>query len=674
MRVFQVLICLPLCLCEFNIDDTVLYKIDFPGLKPSQKDGDSAGADAPKGLFDVPELETVTMTSKNNEQYYCTIPKVVDKRLEEENAYTGLHPLGLLEKLFIQQACAYRLESYWTYELCHGKFLRQYHEERDAKNIKVQEYFLGKFDKEKYEELLAAHEKDVMEGITRHPPTKRLEQMNMPYYEVVMEDGTPCDLNGEPRRSRILYVCYPQGKNEIYSLKEVSTCEYEIVVLTSLLCSHPSYRPVESNEHSIGCRPVSEISPRKPKLLQEIETESIKLRSEKMFEAHMMGGSKPGQVKIEIKPVKIDNVDEEELAEAAKEAKSSLWKTGSSREPFKPLMDPQVVKEFLKGEYCLYGGSGWWKYEFCYGKKVNQYHEEGRDKKTVINLGNFNTLNHMNWLNEHPTKRPKEGEARKHVSHFYSEGDICDLTGKPRQIEVKLKCKKADSPSTVSLYLLEPKTCEYVLGVESPLVCDILPHADDEYGMMPEGLLDSINKEEEDFDEDNDEDEENDEDHQSGTMDELEAAYYEMEDELSKLQSGRMENRFDDDNELEDEDYEDDPQNDFEDEDYDNPDEDPVKEPELRGVGTVEEETLVITDEMLEKIKSESQEFVPVKTSQITKESVKIVDGVKTTTKQTIVDGKLVSSEETEEYLGDTFADTKEESKEAKDTKDKDEL
>jgi hypothetical protein len=33
-----------------------------------------------------------------------------------------------------------------------------------------------------------------------------------------------------------------------------------------------------------------------------------------------------------------------------------------------------------------------------------------------------------------------------------------------RHIEVKLKCKPADSPSTVTLYLLEPKTCEYVLG------------------------------------------------------------------------------------------------------------------------------------------------------------------------------------------------------------------
>ena len=50
-------------------------------------------------------------------------------------------------------------------------------------------------------------------------------------------------------------------------------------------------------------------------------------------------------------------------------------------------------------------------------------------------------------------------------------------------MEVKLKCKKSDSPSAVSIYLLEPKTCEYVLGVESPLVCDILSTAD-EYGLM----------------------------------------------------------------------------------------------------------------------------------------------------------------------------------------------
>lgn len=41
------------------------------------------------------------------------------------------------------------------------------------------------------------------------------------------------------------------------------------------------------------------------------------------------------------------------------------------------------------------------------------------------------------------------------------------------------------SPSSVSLFLLEPKTCEYVLGVESPLICDILEYAD-ENGLLNE--------------------------------------------------------------------------------------------------------------------------------------------------------------------------------------------
>lgn len=46
--------------------------------------------------------------------------------------------------------------------------------------------------------------------------------------------------------------------------------------------------------------------------------------------------------------------------------------------------------------------------------------------------------------------------------------------------QVKLKCLEgSSSPGAVALYLLEPKTCEYILGVESPLICNILPEADD---------------------------------------------------------------------------------------------------------------------------------------------------------------------------------------------------
>ena len=154
---------------------------------------------------------------------------------------------------------------------------------------------------------------------------------------------------------------------------------------------------------------------------------------------------------------------------------------------------------------------------------VEQYHEESGKPRTVISLGSFQQADHLAWLAAHPKKRPMPVGSRKQVSLFYSGGDVCDKTGKPRQIEVKLKCKPADSPSTVSLYLLEPKVetnllgqpdpdpaqanesklrfllvlqvCEYVLGVESPLVCDLLPHADADTGLFPADIVDTIGQE-----------------------------------------------------------------------------------------------------------------------------------------------------------------------------------
>lgn len=497
----------------YNIDDTVWYKIDFqpfgyvetPAL--SIKEGEKTNnennivngpAKVTSDSEEDDDGETVVMTSADNERFRCKIPKVLPNNNADASEYVGPSALGLLESLFVQSSCSYRAEPYWTYELCHGKYLRQYHEERDGKQIKTQEYFLGKFTKEMFNELVVEHEKDIANKITRPPPTKNIEKIDMPYYEIIMTGGTQCDLTGMPRRTRVLYTCYPSGRNEIYSLKEVSTCEYEVVVLTNSLCQHPSFRPAETTENLINCQPMEEDQTIKPKKLQDIEMEGLKLRTESMLEAHMTAGDKPGQVKIEIRPVKnqaqeleVDIDELESVKETINRFKDSQWKT-VNRQPFKPLMDPEVVKQFLKGDYCLYGGTGWWKYEFCYGKKVDQYHEEGGGKKTVINLGHFNLENHLEWLEKYPGKRPKEGDLRKQVSLFYSGGDVCDLTGNPRKVEVKLKCKAADSPSTVSLWLLEPKTCEYVLGVESPLVCDLLPHADAKTGLFPAEIVDNL--------------------------------------------------------------------------------------------------------------------------------------------------------------------------------------
>lgn len=116
---------------------------------------------------------------------------------------------------------------------------------------------------------------------------------------------------------------------------------------------------------------------------------------------------------------------------------------------------------------------------------MEQYHVERDGSKSSINLGRFNRAKHLDWLKKYPQKRPKPVGQRVQLSHLYTEGSLCDKTGKARQTEVKLKClENASSQNAVSLYLLEPRYCEYILGVESPLICDILARADED-GMVP---------------------------------------------------------------------------------------------------------------------------------------------------------------------------------------------
>ena len=70
----------------------------------------------------------------------------------------------------------------------------------------------------------------------------KVDGLELPYYSVNMSDGTVCDLTGKPRKSHVMYICQPDGRGEIYLLKETSSCEYDIIVLTSVLCSNPSFK------------------------------------------------------------------------------------------------------------------------------------------------------------------------------------------------------------------------------------------------------------------------------------------------------------------------------------------------------------------------------------------------------------------------------------------------
>ncbi|XP_037072858.1 endoplasmic reticulum lectin 1-like [Pollicipes pollicipes] len=394
-------------------------------------------------LLNAPNMESILMLTKDNEQYNCQLENSRRLTKDEDVAYEGPNPLELLEPLFSKMACSYRLESYWTYEVCHGDFVRQYHETKEGKQTKLIEYFLGRYSKDTLKSQIAELDAAIAAGTAASPKKLRLEELDLPYLEVPYRDGTVCDLTGRPRETLVRYVCHAGGRHELVSFQESSSCQYVIVVLSPLLCSHPDYRVTADVENSIHCIALSN-SPKRPRSLLELESESLGA-------APPPDGAEPA---------------------AAAESKAS------------PVYDEKLVNDFLAGRHCLNGGSGWWRYEFCYGKRVDQYHVNRDGSRTTLHLGFFSHDVHRQWLRANPLKRPKPVPARRHVSHFYSGGTMCDESGAPRSVEVKLKCKLSDSPNAVSLYLLEPRTCEYILGVESPIICGLIDSADED------GLLD----------------------------------------------------------------------------------------------------------------------------------------------------------------------------------------
>ncbi|XP_052865907.1 endoplasmic reticulum lectin 1 isoform X1 [Anopheles cruzii] len=432
----------------------------------------------------APDAEEVVITSANKEKYRCMIPSITAKESTGDVEYAGPTPLELLEPLFLSTSCSYRIESYWSYEVCHGNYIKQYHEERHEKTSKLQEYFLGRWDKQKTEALkVRLAQSDAQNEQLKY---KKIEGFNLPYLELEMDSGTVCDLNGEPRVTKVLYVCYMFGKNEVYSLKETSTCNYEVIILTAVLCTHPKYKPQDTEENKINCSPIGD-SPRKPKALLEMEIEKLRQKYQQLSVtiSDVLGFEMPelnedGSARGE--PIRKDTSYSFDWKVVDVDADEGTTPVSSMTRRPKKSKELTSLLEFLDGAYCLPGGSGWWKFELCFGKHVRQYH-----KDTSIYLGYFDVDKHREWLEKNPLVRFTRKNDNQ-ISHFYTGGDVCDKTNQPRHVEVKLKCTEHSATSdAIGLYLLEPRPCEYVLNVESSKICDILPLASDDM-LLPENL------------------------------------------------------------------------------------------------------------------------------------------------------------------------------------------
>ena len=77
-----------------------------------------------------------------DEHFQCNIPN--DSGTQNQTVYDGPTAIELLKPLLFSNYCSRKLSIFWNYEVCHGRYIRQYHEEHRNGQLDVtMEYMLG---------------------------------------------------------------------------------------------------------------------------------------------------------------------------------------------------------------------------------------------------------------------------------------------------------------------------------------------------------------------------------------------------------------------------------------------------------------------------------------------------------------------------------------------------
>ncbi|KAM9115261.1 protein OS-9 [Pangshura tecta] len=116
---------------------------------------------------------------------------------------------------------------------------------------------------------------------------------------------------------------------------------------------------------------------------------------------------------------------------------------------------------------CLVKTKDWWTYEFCYGKHIQQYHiEESEIKGDILYLGYYQSA--FDWDNE-TAKASKQHRLKRYHSQAYGNGSKCDLSGQPREAEVRFLCEEGSGDYIARVD--EPQSCSYVLTIHTTRIC-----------------------------------------------------------------------------------------------------------------------------------------------------------------------------------------------------------
>jgi len=144
----------------------------------------------------------------------------------------------------------------------------------------------------------------------------------------------------------------------------------------------------------------------------------------------------------------------------------------------------QLLKD-MEGQQCLYYTTGWWSYMFCYNSYVKQYHAvaltphgrqwpppEDPNSPSYI-LGSYDSA--LKKAHGEGAPHPKTADLQTHSETTFlvqqlEGGTPCDLTGKPRKVEVQFHCSPG-TPDRIG-WIKEMATCAYQMVVYTSRLCN----------------------------------------------------------------------------------------------------------------------------------------------------------------------------------------------------------
>lgn len=200
---------------------------------------------------------TIHITSKHGQKYQCVLPILhVDEENDHSRNITTDQIRILLEPF--NGTCSYLHDGWWTYEVCFGRNVSQYHEEgpQIKDNINLGHY--------------AGDTDWSLVTIEKNPSNKER------YHSQFYSNGTTCDLTGKLRKTEVRFFCdVSRDLDHIARIEESSTCVYIITVYTNKLCNHSLFHPARFPKiHSITCSPA--LMEGQFKTYSESKTEAVK--------------------------------------------------------------------------------------------------------------------------------------------------------------------------------------------------------------------------------------------------------------------------------------------------------------------------------------------------------------------------------------------------------------